>query len=80
MSGAVDLAKVAHLLQAAMAKCQQLHGQPLADESRNRDLERDRVRALAEVQRQLLYLAHLGDKIRVATLDEYHAVRGLSHH
>ena len=37
---------------------------------------RERSAALAEISKELLFLSHLCDKVRVATLDQYHATRG----
>ena len=41
---------------------------------------KDRVKAMAGIQRDTLYLAHLLDRARLLVLDEYHLVRGFTDH
>ncbi len=80
MTKTVDLTEAIRLLGLAVDKCQELNGRPLTEPSKDRDREKDRVKALAEVQRQLLFLGHLGKRFETAVLDEYHAVRGFEDH
>jgi hypothetical protein len=41
---------------------------------------RDRSAALARINKELLYLAHLCDAARVAAMDEYQRLRGFTEH
>lgn len=72
----VNLTEVAEMLRIASERCAALDQTVLPSPQRHKD----RVAALASVQRDSLYLAHLLDRARILTLDEYHSVRGFTDH
>ena len=72
--GHVDLSEVRIMLAAATDRCNQLDRAPIPEN------HRDRVKAQAESQRLLLFLAHLCGKAQTLVLDEYHSLRGFSDH
>ena len=68
----VDLSEVERLLRAALKRCEDLHGMTVPEPA----VGKDRTRALAAFQRDVLYLAHLCDAARVGSLGVYHKERG----
>lgn len=70
----VDLKGAREALLELVALVQELHGLRLPPPAQRKD----RVAALAPVQRKLNYAAHLCDVARVEIMDAYHATRGMT--
>lgn len=68
----VNLSEVRDLLGKALIRLDDLDGRHIPE----RVPRQDRTQALAGVQRDALYLAHLFDLMKVHTLSEYHLIRG----
>lgn len=69
--GKIELNDARDMLLAIVSKVQALNGTPIPE-------GRDRPQALAPIHKELLYLAHLCDRTRVAINDEYHRTRGFT--
>ncbi len=68
----VDLAETRRLLERVSQRLDELDRRHIPE----RGPRQDRTAALAAVQRDSLYLAHLLELARVNVLSEYHRIRG----
>lgn len=70
----VNLSEPIEMIRVATERCAELDGRDIPHQ------HKDRVKALAGIQRDTLYLAHLLDRARLLVLDEYHLLRGFTDH
>jgi hypothetical protein len=75
-SDAVDMTGVREELTLLLAKIDCIEDNPIPDKVKGRS----RTQEMAEVTRQLLYLNHLAERVRMAIMDEYWHVRGQDDH
>lgn len=68
----VDLSEVFHLFKDMQVRLDSLNGRRIPGDVGGRE----RSAALAEISKELLFLGHLCDKARLASLDQYHSTRG----
>jgi hypothetical protein len=73
---AVDMTGVREELTLLSEKIAAIENNPIPDRVRGRS----RTQEMAEVTRQLLYLNHLAERVRMAIMDEYWHVRGQDDH
>lgn len=76
MSETVNLDEVREMLVAATSRVAHVHGTEIP----GGDKVKDRPAALAQVQKELLFLSHLCERARMLALDEYHLIRGFNDH
>ena len=71
MKRSVDMTDAIEHLKEALTLAEEVAGIEVP-----RGSGRDRSAAQAEITRKLLFMSHVCDRARIATLDEYHATRG----
>lgn len=72
----VDLTELEEVLSTIATHVAKIHGRRTPTSGERKEISAQK----ADITRELLFIAHLCDRARIATLDEYQTIKGFSDH